>query len=498
VLRLLEVVLARDPACVDALLMCAQAEQQRARLPAMLERTRQALSFAPRRADAQLMHVHALMCNGETADGLARLSALAAQYPEDDALQDGIAEAWSRYGRHGLAQARFRRAAEQHPDDPRHLFNLAASLQTSGDFEAAENLLEQVIRLRPTDYEAYGMRAGLRRQMPGRNHVGELERLLATSGLTTQGEIHLCFALAKELEDLGDYPRSFQYLQRGARQRRARLGYRIAKDLDALARIRSVDSREFFARAIRGDARCGPIFVTGLPRSGTTLVDRILSSHPEVESLGEIDDLAQAVTRLAAPDREGGLVERAAHADFPRLGREYLRAARGHGVALARCIDKAPLNFLYLGLIHVAMPGAAVLHLARHPMDACFGMYKTLFRMGYPFSYDFEDLARYYAAYLRLMAHWREVLPPDAFLHVPYEWLVDNQEQGTRQILDFCGLQFDSACLEFHRNAAPVATASSVQVRRPMNRDAVGRWKRYERELAPLRAALEREGVAVE
>lgn len=490
--------LADQPRNVDALLMMAQAEQQRARLPAMLERTSKALEFAPQRADAQLMHVHALMCNGGTTVGLTRLAELAERHPDDWQLQSGIAEAWSRYGRHALAQAHFRKAAEQFPDDPRHLFNLAASLQASGDFDAAEELVAKVIRLRPTDYEAYGLRAGLRKQAPGRNHVGELERLLEDPALTQQGDIHVSYALAKELEDLGEYSRAFQYLQRGARQRRTRLGYRVEKDLDTLAQIQSVYTREFVAHSRRGHGERGPIFVTGLPRSGTTLVDRILSSHSQVESLGEIDDFAQSVTRLADPEEEGTLVQRAAHADFPRLGREYIYAARGYGVTRDFFIDKSPLNFLYLGLIHVAMPGAAVLHLQRHPMDACFGMFKTLFRMGYPFSYDLEDLARYYAGYQRLMAHWRAVLPERAFLQVSYEWLVDNQEAGTQKILQFCGLPFEAACLDFHRNAAPVATASSVQVRRPMNRDAVGRWRRYEKELAPLRAALQREGVAVE
>jgi hypothetical protein len=163
-----------------------------------------------------------------------------------------------------------------------------------------------------------------------------------------------------------------------------------------------------------------------------------------------------------------------------------------------RFIDKSPLNFLYLGLIHVAMPGASVLHLARHPMDACFGMYKTLFRMGYPFSYDLEDLARYYAAYQRLMNYWQTMLPERAFLPLQYETLVEHQEAKTRELLSFCGLPFEESCLEFHRNASPVATASSVQVRRPMNRDAVQRWRKYETELEPLRVALIREGVAVD
>lgn len=490
--------LEHDSFNVDAWLMCAQAEQQRARLPAMLERTMKALQLSPKRADAQLMHIHALMCNGETAAGLARLSDLADCHADDDNLQSGIAEAWSRYGRHRLAQAHFRRAAQKYPDDPRHLFNLAASLQTSGDFESAEALLEQVIKLRPADYEVYGMRAGLRKQTAADNHVDELERLLVAPGLTTQGNIHLSYALAKELEDLGEYARAFHYLQRGARQRRERLGYRVEKDLRTLAQVASVYSREFIDNARRGARERGPIFVTGLPRSGTTLVDRILISHSQVESLGEIDDFAQAVTRLADADGQGTLVARAAYADFPRLGREYIRAARGYGVTRPYFIDKSPLNFLYLGLIHVALPGASVVHLARHPMDACFGMYKTLFRMGYPFSYDFDDLARYYAGYQRLMAHWREVLPEHAVLHASYEDLVENQLAGTRHLLEFCGLEFEAECLEFHRNAAPVATASSVQVRRPMNRDSLGRWKCYARELAPLRAALEREGVVVE
>jgi len=235
--------------------------------------------------------------------------------------------------------------------------------------------------------------------------------------------------------------------------------------------------------------------VLGLPRSGTTLVDRVLSSHSQVSSLGEINDFAFALTRVAAgPGGKLELIERSAAIDFGRLGQLYRQSTAGYGEAAPALIDKMPLNYLYLGLIHLALPGARVIHLRRHPLATCHAMFKTLFRMGYPFSYSLDDLGQYYVAYHRLMAHWRAAIP-HSFIDVDYETLVDAQEATSRGLVQYCGLEWEDACLAFHANASPAATASAAQVRRPLYRSSLDRWRSYERQLAPLAEYLTNHGI---
>jgi hypothetical protein len=269
--------------------------------------------------------------------------------------------------------------------------------------------------------------------------------------------------------------------------------------------IEAFDARRL-APAGRGGAGDGaPIFIVGLPRSGTTLVDRILSSHSQVQSLGEINDLSYALIAQAQrpEDEERGppdrleLIRRSAQLDFAALGSDYLRRVAGYPRDKPRFIDKTPWNFLYLGLIALALPQARIIHLRREPMDSCLALYKTLFRSGSPYSYDLGDLARYYLAYHRLMEHWRRALP-GRVLEVDYERLVQSQESATRELLEGCGLAFEPQCLEFHRNSAPAATASAVQVREPIHARSVGIWKDYARWLVPLAAALREGGVAID
>jgi hypothetical protein len=359
-------------------------------------------------------------------------------------------------------------------------------------------LLDEVIHIDPHDYDAYRNRATLRRQSPERNHVTQIERILDAGVRRPAGEVQLCYALAKEYEDLGDDRRAFAYLARGAARRRSLLGYRVEHDLEVMARVREVFTRERLASGDSGYDVRGPLFVMGLPRSGTTLVDRILSSHSQVTSLGEINDFAWSLTHvIGRPASKRHLVDHAADIDFARLGRRYVEATRNYGYTAPWLIDKTPLNYLYIGLIRLALPNARIVHVTRNPMDSCYGMFRSLFRAGYPFSYDFDDLARYYVGYRRLMDHWRAVVP-DSFLELRYEDLVDSQEAVSRRLVEYCGLAWEPACMAFHENAAPVATASAAQVRRPVYRDALQRWRRYERELEPLAAKLAAAGIELD
>jgi hypothetical protein len=311
--------------------------------------------------------------------------------------------------------------------------------------------------------------------------------------------VQLCYALAKELEDMGEYRESFVFLKRGADLRRSRLSYQVASDVEAMAEIARVFDAARLAKvvplqAVAADAPI-PVFVLGLPRSGTTLVDRIISSHTAVDSLGELSDLPLAVMRVVG--RSPGkfdLIRRSASVDAAQIGRSYLESVAGYERSARYFIDKTPHNYLYIGLISLALPQARILHLRRNPLDSCYAMYKTLFRNGAPFSYDLGDLATYYLAREKLMDHWRRVLP-GRFLDVDYERLVGDQETVSRQMVAHCGLEWQPRCLEFYNNESAAATASAAQVRQPIYRSSVERWRSYHTELQPLAAALRDGGV---
>ena len=400
-------------------------------------------------------------------------------------------------GLHAEAADCFVRSLAMEPNHPEYLYNHATALIAMGRLVEADAALDQVIALAPADGDAWYNRATLRRQTRQENHVIALEHRLAIAPTTGAGEVPLFYALAKELEDIGEHPRSFAALKRGADLRRQRLAYRVEDDIETMDLIGSAFDADYFTRETTGHDDARPLFIVGLPRSGSTLVDRILSSHSAIASRGERSDFALEVVRTAGPAAgKAELVQRSTRLDFARLGRRY--CAHLPDDADARLIDKTPNNFLYLGLIAKALPRARIVHIRRQPMDACYAMYKTLFRMAYPFSYDLRDLGLYWLAYARLMAHWRERLPPDRFIEVDYEDLVANQEAVSQRLVAYAGLPWEAACLSFERNTEPSLTASAAQVRQPIYNRSVALWHRYQSELAPLAAVLRDAGVAVD
>jgi tetratricopeptide (TPR) repeat protein len=462
-----------------------------------------ALLYDAGRPDYHAQHARCLALLKREDEARAAAERAAAFTSADALTLDTLGVVWSRLGDHARAVGAFEGAVRQMPGNAEFHYNLAASLRILGRFDEAERELETVIRLAPRFYRAHSALADLKKQTPQSNHVARLGALL--DGATdVDGELHVRHALAKELEDLGDHAGAFQHLTAGKARKRATLDYSIADDEALFAALERVFDAHRCAQPVAGYPSSEPIFVVGLPRSGTTLVERILSAHPAVRSAGELQNFGLAVKRAAATpskrvlDRE--TIERGAACDLAAVGRQYVDSTRPLTGKTPRFVDKLPLNFFYIAFIHFALPNAKIVCLRRHPLDSCLSLYRQLFAVAfsyYNFTYRLEDIGRYYVAFDRLMAHWRRVLPGKV-LEVPYESLVAEQETTTRALLEFCGLPWEPRCLDFHTNAAPVATASSVQVRAPLYGSAVGRWRRYAAELEPLISQLRTAGIRLE
>jgi hypothetical protein len=386
---------------------------------------------------------------------------------------------------------------------PAYFYNLGASLQFVGDFAAAESAFRSALGLDANFYKAWSSLGQVSREPFTAAELAHLEGTLVAPDISVESELHICHALARYCEEKGQYSRSFQYLERGKRRKRKSIDYSIDTDLALFQRAKHVCSEDFLERAAAGFDSAEPIFIVGLPRTGTTLVERILSSHPQVFSAGELANFSLAVKRAAGTKSNLVLdvetLEAAAHVDFGKVGRDYLDSTRPRTGHTARFIDKMPLNFLYAGLIHRALPRAKIICLRRNPLDSCLSNYRQLFSTAfsyYNYSYDLLDTGRYYVAFDALARHWAAAIPTN-YCEVQYEAVVEDAEREARRLLAFCDLPWDPACLSFHENAAPVSTASSVQVRKPIYRSALERWRKYEGEIAPLQALFRDNGIAI-
>ena len=394
----------------------------------------------------------------------------------------------------------YKSAAALSPNDARHYHNIASLQRTLGDLEEAEKNFDKAPRLDPGDYEAWKLRSELRTQSHERNHVEALEELLLAGIDDNKGRANICHALAKELEDLGEPARSFEYLQAGAEARRRQMQYDPARDIETMATIERVFDADTMSGGKEGCTNDEPIFIVGMPRTGTTLLERILGRHTDVFAAGELTNFAVEMMRLVrerAADRRldrDELVAVSADIDFSRLGQAYVDSTRPATGNTPHFIDKLPLNYLYVGLIHLALPDARIIHVQRDPMDTCYAVYKTLFTDAYPFSYDLEELGNYYVAHHRLMTHWHAVLP--GVMHaIRYEDLVTDLDAEARRVVEYCGLDWQPECLDFHKSEAASTTASAAQVRRPVYQSSVGRWREYEQQLQPVFRILQDAGI---
>jgi tetratricopeptide (TPR) repeat protein len=457
------------------------------------------LAGAPSDPRYLLQHARVLAAQRRLAESIDSAASAATAAGQDAPLIDAIGSFYSSVGEHQRAHEAYSRAIALDPSQPLFRFNRATVLRFLGRLAAAEEDYDRVIELRPDDCEAYINRAELRKQTQDRNHIEAMEKLLAGGIAQWRGEVQLRYAVAKEYEDLEQYADSWRHLERGARLRREHLKYDVRYDLDTVDWI----MQAFAHPPAQPSNTCPsrePIFIVGLPRSGTTLVERILGSHSAVFAAGELNHFAAALVS-AALHRNGGkplprpqLIAATRELDFGALGADYLERTRPGTSQRPHFTDKMPLNYLYCGLIRRALPNARIVHVTRHPMASCYAMFKTLFKDGYPFSYDLDEVARYYIGYRRLMDHWHRAMPGIIY-DISYEALVRDQETQSRRLLAACGLQWEDGCLEFHRNPTVTTTASASQVRRPIYASSIQQWRHYEAQLEGVRNQLQAAGI---
>jgi tetratricopeptide (TPR) repeat protein len=402
-------------------------------------------------------------------------------------------------GDYAAALAQWGRLCQIEPGNTHYLHELGQTQEYFGRFDEAIASYSAAIKAEPLNYRAWQALVQLQRQTIANNSIDELERQFALpdDGWRT---LHIGHALARTYEDLGDTQKSFEWLARAKQHRRKLHPYAPVLEME-LARAAQAAT---LGESGRCDAK-DPIFVVGLPRSGTTLLDRILSSHSQVTSAGEITNflhLAKLLSGSMTPaSLDADLFGRAGQIDFARLGRAYVDSTRPLTGATPRFVDKAPSNYFLAPLILRALPNARILCMRRHPLACCLSNYKQIFPFDdryYDYVYDLAAAAEKFVVFDRLIAHWRETLPPDRFMVLQYEDLVANQEARTRELLTFCGLPWDEKTLSFHENAAGVATPSARQVRQAMNAGAVGRWAEYGKALDPARQVLERAGISLD
>jgi tetratricopeptide (TPR) repeat protein len=395
------------------------------------------------------------------------------------------------------ALSHYRRALALKPDLADACNNMGNVLKELGQLQEAEDAYLEALRLDPTAAGVYVNLADSRKFAPGDPHLAAMEALAAKpDGLSKSDRMQLDFGLGKAYADLRDHDRSFKHLLAGNAGKRAAIAYDEKASFALFDRIEAVFTGELIkAKSGGGDLAKMPIFVLGMPRSGTTLVEQILASHPMVHGAGELPAFSDVV--LAVHGADGRAVP---YPDFmpaldaaalKEIGARYVAEVRKLAPSGERVTDKMPSNYYFAGLIRLALPNARVIHTMRDPVDTCISCFSKLFSAEQNHTYDLAELGRYYRRYAHLMQHWRAVLPEGSFLDVQYEEVVADLEAQARRIIAYCGLPWDDRCLSFHQTERPVRTASATQVRQPIYRSAVGRWRVYEKFLGPLLSEIE-------
>ena len=495
--QLLKAHLHEQPTDVPAIRMLAEVAMRIGRDDDAKELLDRALELAPGFRPARFQRAVLLHRRNEPAEALADIEQLLAADPRNPAYRNLAAVILSRVGEYERSSRLYADLVAEHPSNAKVWLSYGHVLKTEGRTDESVEAYRKAIAHDPAFGEAYWSLANLKTFRFGEADLAAMRAGVANPAVIEENRVHMHFALGKALEDAGEYEASFGHYEKANALHRARHPYDADKQAARVTHLLSVFNREFFdARSGAGSPDGSPIFIVGMPRAGSTLLEQILSSHSAVEGTTELPELitmARELRALADSDDIGSYADVLAAmpaADLRALGERYLERTRVHRKTnRPHFIDKMPNNFLHVAMIQLALPDAKIIDARRHPMACCFSNFKQHYARGQRFSYDLADLGRYYRDYVELMAHFDAVLPGRVH-RVFYEQIVDDTEAEVRRLLGHCGLSFEPECLRFFENERPVRTASSEQVRQPIYRDGIDQWRRYQRWLDPLAAAL--------
>jgi tetratricopeptide (TPR) repeat protein len=457
------------------------------------------LALAPDYRAARYDYAMALLRRHKHPQAIAELETLLALEPDNRTYRTTYATARVGLGEHERALALYRELIADAPPGAHLdelLLSVAHSQKALGRAEESIESYRAAAAARPGYGEAYWSLANLKTYRFSDEELARMRAGEAAPGIAAADRFHLCFALGKAFEDRGEFAESFRYYERGNALKKSTSRYR-PEPVERNTRLQKATcTAEFFAaRRAVGAPDPSPIFIVGLPRSGSTLLEQILASHSEVEGTMELADIPRMVLDLQGREPESDnprypqVLKDLKPGDFLRLGESYLRDTRVYRGEKPRFIDKMPNNFRHLGLIHLILPNARIIDARRNAMACCFSNFKQLFAAGQEFTYGLEDIGRYYRTYVELMAHWDAVLPGKV-LRIEHEAVVEDLEGNVRRMLDFCGLDFEPQCVEFYKTERSIRTASSEQVRRPIFKEGIDQWRHFEPWLGPLKEVL--------
>jgi tetratricopeptide (TPR) repeat protein len=490
------------PTDVAALRMLAEVAGRLRRYTEAQELLERCLKLAPSFDAAR--HNYAVVLNRQAhpAAALTQVEQLLAKNPRNPNYLNLKAAILANLGDYADSIEVYEEVLRAHPQQPKVWMSYGHALKTAARLEDSVTAYRRAINMEPTLGEAYWSLANLKTYRFTESDILAISKALSRTDLAHEDRLHFEFSLGKALEDSGSYAESFAHYSEGNAVRRRLHSYDADENARYVQHCKRLFTVEFFAqRRAGGCTGPDPIFIVGLPRAGSTLLEQVLASHSLVEGTIELPNVPQIARELArkdasdetAPDSDARFVDRLAALDpteLRSLGERYLASTRVHRKTLAPFfVDKMPNNWLYVGLIHLMLPNAKIIDARRHPLGCCFSSFKQHFARGQNFAYDLVELGRYYRDYVELMAHTDAVLPGRVH-RVFYESMIEHTETEVRRLLDYCGLEFEDSCLRFYENERPVRTPSSEQVRQPIFRDGMHHWRHFEPWLDPLKQAL--------
>ena len=488
--------LKKDPTNVSAIRMLADVAIRLGRQDDAEKLLARCLELAPDFHLARNNYAHLLFKTFRYREALAEIDRAIAAEPNSASHRLLKASILARIGEAEAAIDIYKRVIERDPDQPRTRMSMGHALKTLGRQADAIAAYQSAAKLAPGLGEAYWSLANLKTFKFDDAQIAAMRKEIDQGPESIDDRYHLSFALGKALEDRGEYDESFHCYAQGNAARRKTVRWDADQHARNLDEHQALFSEEWLARAgLCGHPSTAPIFIVGLPRAGSTLLEQILASHSMVEGTMELPDIISIARRLSRKQSRSdasqypSILGRMGADELAELGAEYLRRTEMYRSGTPYFIDKMPNNFAHIGLIHLILPNARIIDARRYSMACCFSAYKQLFASGQNFSYSQEEIGRYYRDYVRFMDHWDRVLP-GRVLRVNYEDVVADTEAEVRRMLDYCGLTFQESCLRFYRNERAVRTASSEQVRQPIYADAVEQWRHYERHLTPLKDRL--------